>query len=113
MVVATVRVSVRQDGSVNEQRGEGRDSTRRHFLTAGVRVLVVGIQALVYELGHLVHSAGLNIIHEFLQAGLRVERRQRLDYKALIQTERRYLSVCFVHLYEDVTHYFVLLHSLS
>ncbi len=51
------------------------------LLTAGVRVLVVGIEAFVYELDHLVHSAGLDIIHEFLQAGLHAERNMLLYYR--------------------------------
>lgn len=43
------------------------------LFTTSVRVLEVGIKAFVHELGHLVHSIGLDIIHEFLQAGLHAE----------------------------------------
>lgn len=42
--------------------------------TAGVSILVVGIQTLVQKLGHLVYGAGLDVIHEFLQTGLKWKR---------------------------------------
>lgn len=43
-------------------------------LTPCVGILVVGIEAFVQEFTHLVHTIGLNVIHEFLQTGLHVER---------------------------------------
>lgn len=52
------------------------DATVR--LTPGVGILEVGIEAFVHELDHLVHSAGLDVIHEFLQAGLHVETQELL-----------------------------------
>lgn len=54
--------------------GEEQDLGFGLLLTARVRVLEVWIQAFVHELDHLVHSTGLDIIHELLQAGLYVEK---------------------------------------
>lgn len=44
------------------------------LLTTRVSVLEVGIEAFVHELDHLVHSIGLDVVHEFLQAGLQAEK---------------------------------------
>lgn len=57
--------------------GTGRALGLALLLTARVGVLEVWIEAFVHELGHLVHSTGLDIVHELLQAGLYAEEQHR------------------------------------
>lgn len=49
-------------------------------LTSTVRVVVVWVKPLIQELGHFFHGSTLDVIHEFLQTGLRWKwyRRTRL-----------------------------------
>lgn len=76
----------RSEESAKHQREGERSSGSAVLLTSGVRVLEVWIEAFVHELDHLVHSAGLDIIHKFLQAGLHAEARVLLRTQFARQT---------------------------
>lgn len=66
------------------------------LLTSGVRVLEVGIEAFVHELDHLVHSAGLDIIHKFLQAGLHAERQVLLRSPSALEILYVHVKDCTI-----------------
>lgn len=42
------------------------------LLTSRVSVLEVWVETFVHELDHLVHSTGLDVVHELLKTGLQV-----------------------------------------